>query len=223
MKKRVLSLLIAGIMVVGLLSGCNSSEEPQNQDSDTEQSEQNADRTGSDTEAGTEDTTDDGTSDGKTLVVYYSATGNTEAVANYIANAARGDLFELEPADPYTDEDLDYNDDNSRVSQEYADESLRDVELVSTTADGFEEYSLVYIGYPLWWGGAAWPVNQFVENNDFTGKTVIPFCTSSSSGIGNSGQMLEEMSGTGNWLEGQRFSLNVSEEDVQAWVEGLNI
>lgn len=210
-------------MVVGLLSGCSGSEASRNQDSDAEQSEQNADGTGSDTEADTEDTADDGASDGKTLVVYYSATGNTEAVANYIANATEGDLFELEPADPYTDEDLDYNDDNSRVSQEYADESLRDVELVSTTVDGFEEYSLVYIGYPLWWGGAAWPVNQFVENNDFTGKTVLPFCTSASSGIGNSGQMLEEMSGTGNWLEGQRFSSNVSEEDVQAWVEGLNI
>lgn len=210
-------------MVVGLLSGCSGSEASRNQDSDAEQSEQNADGTGSDTEADTEDTADDGASDGKTLVVYYSATGNTEAVANYIANATEGDLFELEPADPYTDEDLDYNDDNSRVSQEYEDESLRDVELVSTTVDGFEEYSLVYIGYPLWWGGAAWPVNQFVENNDFTGKTVIPFCTSASSGIGNSGQMLEEMSGTGNWLEGQRFSSNVSEEDVQVWIDGLGL
>lgn len=205
------------------MSGCSGSEASRNQDSDAEQSEQNADGTGSDTEADTEDTADDGASDGKTLVVYYSATGNTEAVANYIANATEGDLFELEPADPYTDEDLDYNDDNSRVSQEYEDESLRDVELVSTTVDGFEEYSLVYIGYPLWWGGAAWPVNQFVENNDFTGKTVIPFCTSASSGIGNSGQMLEEMSGTGNWLEGQRFSSNVSEEDVQVWIDGLGL
>ena len=145
MKKRVLSLLIAGVMVVGLLSGCSGSEEPRNRDSDTEQ---NADGTSSDTEAGTEDTADDGTSDGKTLVGYYSATGNTETVANHIVNATGGDLFELEPADPYTDEDLDYNDDNNRVSQEYADESLRDVELVSTTVDGFEEYSLVYIGYP---------------------------------------------------------------------------
>ena len=100
MKKRVLPLLIAGVMVVGLLSGCSGSEASRNQDSDAEQSEQNADGTGSDTEADTEDTADDGASDGKTLVVYYSATGNTEAVANYIANATEGDLFELEPADP---------------------------------------------------------------------------------------------------------------------------
>lgn len=204
-KRKVLSLLIIGIMTVGLLSGCGASEDTQDQNDSAAQSDQSAEETDSDTEPSTEDALDSGASDGKTLVVYYSATGNTEAVANYIANATGGDLLELEPSDPYTDEDLDYNDDNSRVSQEYADESLRDVELVSTTVDGFEEYSLVYIGYPLWWGGAAWPVNQFVENNDFTGKTVIPFCTSASSGIGNSGQMLEEMSGTGNWLEGQRF------------------
>lgn len=128
-----------------------------------------------------------GASSGKTLVVYYSATGNTEAVADYIADITGGDLFELEPAEPYTDDDLDYNDRNSRVSQEYADESLRDVELVSDTVEGFDEYEDIFIGYPIWWGEAAWPVDQFIENNDFTGKTVIPFCTSASSGIGDSG------------------------------------
>lgn len=164
-----------------------------------------------------------GTSSGKTLVVYYSATGNTEAVANYIADATGGDLFELEPVEPYTDEDLDWTDDNSRVSQEYEDESLREVELVSATVDGFENYSVVYLGYPVWWGEAAWPVNQFIENNDFTGKTVIPFCTSASSGIGDSGQLLEEMAGTGDWLEGQRFRSGVDEADVQAWVNGLEL
>lgn len=156
-------------------------------------------------------------------MVYYSATGNTEAVANYIADATGGDLFELEPVEPYTDEDLNYNDENSRVSQEYADESLRDVELVSATVDGFEDYSVVYIGYPVWWGIATWPVNQFAENNDFTGKTVIPFCTSASSGIGDSGQLLADMAGTGNWLEGQRFRSSASEEDVRVWVEGLGL
>lgn len=129
----------------------------------------------------------------------------------------------MEPVEPYTDEDLNYNDENSRVSQEYADESLRDVELVSTTVEGFDEYENIFVGYPIWWQVAAWPVNQFIENNDFTGKTVIPFCTSASSGIGDSGQLLEKMAGTGNWIEGERFRSSASEEDVQAWVEGLNI
>lgn len=223
MKKRLLSLLIAGVMTVGLLSGCGASEDTQDQSDSAAQSDQSADETGSDTETNTEDTTDGGASGGKTLVVYYSATGNTEAVANYIAEATRGDLFELEPVEPYTDADLDWTDDNSRVSQEHEDESLRDVELVSATVDGFEDYSVVYIGYPVWWGIAAWPVNQFVENNDFTGKTVIPFCTSASSGIGDSGQLLEEMAGTGDWLEGERFQSSASEEDVVAWVDSLGL
>lgn len=156
-------------------------------------------------------------------MVYYSATGNTEQVANYIADAAGGDLFELEPAEPYTDDDLNWTDDNSRVSQEHEDESLRDVELVSTTVDNWESYDTVFIGYPIWWGIAAWPVDSFVENNDFTGKTVIPFATSASSGMGESGQLLEEMAGTGEWQEGERFRSGADEADVQEWVNGLGL
>ena len=223
MKTRLLSLLIAGVMTAGLLSGCGASEDTQDQSDSTAQSDQSADETSSDTEANTENTSDGVASDGKTLVVYYSATGNTEAVANYIADATGGDLFELEPVEPYTDEDLNYNDENSRVSQEYADESLRDVELVSTTVEGFDEYENIFVGYPIWWQVAAWPVNQFIENNDFTGKTVIPFCTSASSGIGDSGTLLEKMAGTGNWLEGERFRSSASEEDVVAWVDSLGL
>ena len=155
MKKRLLSLLIAGVMTAGLLSGCGASEDTQNQSESTAQSDQSADETGSDTETNTEDTSDGGASDGKTLVVYYSATGNTEAVANYIADATGGDLFELEPVEPYTDEDLNYSDENSRVSREHEDESLRNVELTSTTVDNWDSYDTVFIGYPIWWGIAA--------------------------------------------------------------------
>ena len=97
------------------------------------------------------------------------------------------------------------------------------MELVSTTVENWDDYDTVFIGYPIWWGIAAWPVDSFVENNDFTGKTVIPFCTSASSGIGESGQLLAEMAGTGDWLEGQRFRSGVSEEDVASWVEGLGL
>ena len=220
MKKRILAVLLAGVMTVGLLGGCGASEDTQTQSEDAVQS---ADETGSDTETNTEDTSNGSASDGKILVVYYSATGNTETVANYIADATGGDLFELEPVEPYTNEDLNYNDDSIRVVREYEDESQRDVELVSTTVNGFEDYSVVYIGYPVWWGIAAWPVNQFVENTDFTGKTVIPFCTSASSGIGDSGNLLEEMAGTGDWQPGERFRSSASEEDVQAWVESLGL
>ena len=160
---------------------------------------------------------------GGTLVVYYSATGNTEQVANYIADITGGDLFELEPVEPYTSDDLDWTDDNSRVSQEYYDESLRDVELVADTVENWESYDTVFIGYPIWWGIAAWPTDGFVEANDFTGKTVIPFCTSSSSGLGESGELLAELAGTGDWQEGMRFRSSASETDVQEWIDSLGL
>ena len=161
--------------------------------------------------------------EGGTLVVYYSATGNTEQVANYIADITGGDLFELEPVEPYTSDDLDWTDDNSRVSQEYYDESLRDVELVADTVENWDSYDTVFIGYPIWWGIAAWPTDGFVEANDFSGKTVIPFCTSSSSGLGESGELLAELAGTGDWQEGMRFRSSASEADVQEWIDGLNL
>lgn len=160
---------------------------------------------------------------GRTLVVYFSATGNTEEAANYIAEATGGDIFEIHPAEPYTDDDLNWTDDNSRVTREHEDESLRDVELVADTADNWDQYDTVFIGYPIWWGIAAWPVDTFVEANDFTGKTVIPFCTSSSSGIGQSGQLLADLAGTGDWQEGQRFSSGVSQDEVQEWIDGLGM
>lgn len=121
--------------------------------------------------------------DAEVLVVYYSATGNTEGVANHIATLTGGNTFELVPVDPYTSADLRWTDENSRVVQEYENEELRDVELVSATPENWENYDTVFIGYTIWWGIAAWPVNGFIEANDFTGKTVIPFCTSSSSGL----------------------------------------
>ena len=160
---------------------------------------------------------------GETLVVYYSATGNTEQVANYIADITGGDLFELEPTEPYTSDDLDWTDDNSRVSQEYYDESLRDVELVADTVENWDSYDTVFIGYPIWWGIAAWPTDGFVEANDFTGKTVIPFCTSASSGLGESGELLAELAGTGDWQEGMRFRSSASEADVQEWIDSLGL
>lgn len=159
----------------------------------------------------------------KTLVVYYSATGNTEEVAHHISEITNADEFVLEPANPYTDEDLNYNDDNSRVVQEHENTALQDVELVQDSVDNWEEYETVFIGYPIWWGVAAWPVNDFVKSNDFSDKTVIPFCTSASSGLGESGTLLEEMAGTGNWLEGHRFSSSPSKEDVETWLGSLEI
>lgn len=158
---------------------------------------------------------------GKVLVVYYSATGSTEAVANTIAETLNADVFQLEPVEPYSDDDLNWSNDNSRVTKEHDDPNSRDVELTSTTVDNWESYDTVFIGYPIWWGIAAWPVDGFIKGNDFTGKTVIPFCTSTSSNIGESGELLEKMAGTGEWLEGERFSSSTSTKDIQKWVESL--
>lgn len=167
-------------------------------------------------------TTEESSTDlGNVLVVYYSATGNTERVANSIAEATGGDLFEIEPTEPYTDDDLNWNDESSRVSREYEDESLRDVPLVNTTVDGWDDYDTVFIGYPIWWGIAAWPVDGFVEANDFSDKTVIPFATSASSGMGQSGELLADLAGTGEWQDGMRFSSGAGDDEVQEWVETL--
>lgn len=160
---------------------------------------------------------------GKTLVVYYSASGNTKSAAEYIAKATNGDMFELEPKNAYSDADLDWTDKESRVNYEHDNENARDIELVAATIDRWEEYDTVFIGYPIWWGIAAWPVNAFVKGNDFTGKNVIPFCTSASSGLGESGKLLEDMVGTGNWIDGERFSSGVSESDVIQWVENIKL
>lgn len=160
---------------------------------------------------------------GKTLEVYYSASGNTERVAKDIAEAAGADLFEIVPTEVYTSEDLNWTNSDSRVSREHDDESLRDVPLTTTEVPDWDSYDTVFIGYPIWWGIAAWPVDTFVKNNDFTGKTVIPFATSSSSGMGQSGSLLADMAGTGEWQEGQRFSSGVSSDDVQSWVNGLGL
>ncbi len=165
----------------------------------------------------------DSSEGGKLLLAYYSASGNTKAVAEYIAKAAGADLYEITPEQPYTSADLNWNDSGSRVSREHNDVSLRNVPLANAEVANWAEYDTVFIGYPIWWGIAAWPVDGFVKANDFTGKTVIPFATSSSSGLGGSGKLLADLAGVGEWQAGERFSSGASESTVAAWVNGLNL
>ena len=161
--------------------------------------------------------------DSNVLVVYFSATGSTQAVAQTIADTLEADIFEIEPSDPYTSEDLNWTDAESRVNAEHEDTSLRDVALVSDSVENWDSYDTVFIGYPIWWGIAAWPVSSFVAANDFAGKTVIPFCTSSSSGLGESGELLAELAGSGNWQQGQRFRSSADAEEVVEWVNSLDL
>ena len=229
--KRLLSCVLAGSVALALAacgqqSDGGSSAGNQSTDQSADQSREEASSPAAQSTAGSgADTsgTESGAGSGSVLVVYYSATGNTETVAGYIAQATGGDLFEITPAEPYTDDDLNWSDENSRVTREHEDESLRDVELTTTQVENWDSYDTVFLGYPIWWGIAAWPVDGFVEANDFTGKTVIPFCTSSSSGLGQSGELLAELAGTGDWQEGQRFRSSASQEDVNQWVDSLGL
>lgn len=224
--KKLTALLLSVVLVLGL-AACGSANKPASSTTQpetsapTEQPATEPSESSSTAPAESEPETQPET--GKTLVVYYSASGNTERVARDIAEAAGADLFEIVPTEVYTSDDLDWTNPDSRVSREHDDESLRDVPLTTTEVADWDSYDTVFIGYPIWWGIAAWPVDTFVKNNDFTGKTVIPFATSSSSGMGQSGSLLADMAGTGEWQEGQRFSSGVSRDDVQSWVDGLGL
>lgn len=229
MKKRICGILLSICMIAGLFAaGCGSdkSMQPNNDIAHNTESVSAAEEaTSENTDASDSgNITVTGTAENSNiLVVYYSATGNTKAAAEKIAAITDGTLFELQPADAYTADDLDYNDPESRVCKEHDNPDLQNIELAEVTPESFDSADFVILCYPIWWGEAAWPINQFIENNDFTGKTVIPVCTSASSGIGNSGEKLAEMAGTGDWLDGKRFSSNVSEDEIQEWVDTLNL
>ena len=157
----------------------------------------------------------------KVLVVYYSAQSHTKSVAEKIAQNLNADIFEIVPEEVYTSNDLNWSNNNSRVSREHNDESLRNVKLKTTKVENWEDYDTVLIGYPIWWGIAAWPVDTFVKANNFDGKTVIPFCTSASSGLGQSGTLLEQEANSGNWQNGHRFSSGASDSDIKKWTDSL--
>ncbi|MDD5828404.1 MAG: flavodoxin [Lachnospira sp.] len=222
--KKLICIMVTFVMALGLFTGCGATADSK---STGNNSEANNNSTISDVKG--EESTVSGTASNtsstgkKTLVVYYSATGSTKAVAQTIAQTADADIFEITPVNLYTSDDLNWNNKNSRVSKEHNDERLRNVELTKVIPDNWESYDTVFIGYPIWWWIAAWPVNNFVKGNNFTGKTVIPFCTSSSSGIGDSGNLLQKMAGTGNWQEGQRFSSGASSSEVSNWVKSLKL
>ena len=223
MSKKVIALIVVIVLLV-IIGGAvyflnqnsNESQNSNNQEGVAEPNNEN-----NNTLVAEENNGENTETTGKTLVVYFSAQGHTEEVAHKIAENLGGDTFEIVPKEEYTSGDLDWTDNNSRVTKEYEDESLRNTELVSTTVDNWEEYDTVIIGYPIWWGIAAWPVDTFVKANDFNGKTVIPFCTSSSSGLGESGDLLEKEANGGNWLEGQHFRSNPSDSDINNWTDSL--
>lgn len=219
-----LTLTAAGLTACGNTDAADTPEQPIPTLSETEETTTEAgaaDTEAVETEAETSETDETSSDASKTLVVYFSATGNTESAAEAIAKATDGDVFALIPETPYTAADLDWTDDSSRVSVEHSDPDQRVIALETATPESWDSYDTVFVGYPIWWGEAAYPVSTFVSENDFTDKTVIPFCTSASSDIGDSGNILAQTAGSGNWLEGRRFSASESEDVIAEWAKSF--
>lgn len=217
------ALATASIPLASLLSACGASDQSASSSTASSSATSSASTAASDasTTEAVSSTSASSASSGKVFVAYFSGTGNTRRAAEGIASELGAGLFEIEPANPYTDADLDWTDDSSRVLREHENESEQDIELKTTTPDGFDGYDTVFFGYPIWWQDAAWPVRHFASDNDFSGKTVIPFCTSTSSPIGESGENLAKMAGTGDWQEGTRFSSGVTADEAAGWAKSF--
>ena len=157
----------------------------------------------------------------KTLIVYYSAQWHTKAIAEKVAKELNADLFEVKPAEDYSEADLDWTDGTSRVYREHKDESLRKIALENTDVPGWSEYERVIVMYPIWWSVAAWPLSSFVTSVDFSNKTVYPVAVSHSSPLGKSGEALASAAKGGNWQEGIRFSQDAGEAEIKKWTDSL--
>ena len=232
MKKTIAILLFLG-MVLGL-AACGKSasqtgqptteedsvESTSSMEEAAENSSTDAENRG-DSESQSEETDIPDAQESKVLIAYFSATGTTKGVAEHIANGLNADIYEIVPEDPYTDADLDYNDNNSRTTIEMNDPDVRPV--ISGSVENMEQYDIVFIGYPIWWGEAPRIISTFVESYDFSGKTIVPFCTSGGSGMGSSAANLEELANGAQWLSGQRLSGSDSQDTVMEWVNGLGL
>ncbi len=215
--KRNIAILAAFIMSFGLVA-CGNSETPETNDTaQTIQTEspQEADQVVT-SESASSEATDSTEQDDDVLVVYFSKTGNTKGVAEKIADITGADTYEIKAAQDYTDADLNWNDPNGRATKEQNDPSVRP-EIGSETIS-LDGYTTIYIGYPIWWGEEPRIMDTFVESYDLDGITMIPFCTSGSSGIGRSGQNLADNAGSGTWLDGKRFGAGASEDEIRSWI-----
>ena len=232
MNKKIIALIIAIVVIaagagIWLISSNNNSNESNNANTNNLNSNANMDENENENNytentlgntADRSNTGDRETSNNKKIaIIYFSATGTTKKVAEYIKELTDGDLIEIVPKDKYTDSDLNYNNSNSRATQEQNDFSARPE--ISNTIDT-DSYDVIYLGYPIWWGDAPRIILTFLDEANLSGKTVIPFCTSGSSGISTSVNYFKNNYKNVNWLDGKR--LNSSQSEVTNWVNGLN-
>jgi len=216
--KRLLTIPMVFTMALTLAS-CGSSTKDESADSPKAEEQTPAEEPAEQTEE-TASVTEETTDEEKVLVAYFSATGTTKGVAEKIASVTGADLYEIQPAEPYTEADLNYNDSSTRATVEQNEKNARPE--IGSEDVSMQDYTTVYLGFPIWWGEEPRILDTFVEKYSFEGITVIPFCTSGSSPIGRSGSNMEALAGSGTWLEGRRFSGDVSEEDLKSWIESLN-
>ena len=218
---KVSALVLMAVMLFAL-TACGAKTDNSSQSQTEQQSsaatEKQSSASSNEQSSASDKAADTSTNSGKTLVVYFSATGTTKGVAEKIAAATNADTYEILAAQTYTEADLNWNDKNSRTTKEQNDKSVRPE--IGSDKVNLDGYSTIFIGYPIWWGEEPRIMDTFVESYDFSGKTMIPFCTSGGSGIGSSGTNLADNAKSGNWLEGERLS---SSSDIEGWVKGLKL
>lgn len=230
--KKTITFLLSLLMVMSLAACGNSSDQTEQDSAKSSSAENSTDDTANaetdETQQEETETQGETKTQGETdvqgsriLVAYFSATNTTKGVAEHIANGLGADLYEIVPEEPYTDADLDYNDNNSRSTIEMNDPDARPA--ISGSVENMEQYDIVFIGYPIWWGEAPRIVSTFAESYDFSGKTIVPFCTSGGSGIGSSATNLEQLTNGAEWRNGQRLNGSDSQETVMEWVNSLGL
>ena len=219
--KKAIAILLSLTMFLGLAACGNSASQTEQPSTEDTSVESKADTESAETSTNMENTDNQDVQNHKALVAYFSATGTTKGVAEHIANGLNADIYEIVPEEPYTDADLDYNDNNSRTTIEMNDPDARPV--ISGSVENMEQYDTVFIGYPIWWGEAPRIASTFMESYDFSGKTIVPFCTSGGSGIGSSASNLERLTSGATWLDGRRLNGSDSQDTVMEWVNSLDL
>ena len=221
MMKKTIAILLSLVMILGLAACGNSASQTEQPSTEDTSVESKADTESAENGTDMENTDNQDVQNHKALVAYFSATGTTKGVVEHIANGLNADIYEIVLEEPYTDADLDYNDNNSRTTIEMNDPDARPA--ISGSVENMEQYDIVFIGYPIWWGEAPRIVSTFVESYDFSGKTIVPFCTSGGSGMGSSAANLEQLTTGAQWLSGERLSGSDSQDEVMEWVNGLGL
>ena len=219
--KKAIAILLSLTMILGLAACGNSASQTEQPSTEDTSVESKADTNSAEDSTDMENTDNQDVQDHKVLVAYFSATGTTKGVAEHIANGLNADIYEIVPEDPYTDADLNYNDNNSRTTIEMNDPNARPA--ISGSVENMEQYDIIFVGYPIWWGEAPRIVSTFMESYDFSGKTIVPFCTSGGSGIGSSASNLERLTSGATWLDGRRLNGSDSQDTVMEWVNSIDL